>query len=217
MSGSISFCIRAYISRLENEELFTSSELRIFGNRTAIDQCIYRLVRKEIIKRVGHGIFLKPDRRGKFREVPDDEVIKKIAEVNGTRIVVHSTKEGKSYLSNGRNGSVMVNGRRIKIHKVCNRKLNLGESKAGSLLRELWFEGKIQSGTIWDDAEKIRRFKRLDASDREELRGSAPLLPDWLNKAINRKDFGRYLNKEDRLKRLSAIEAYRERQDYRKI
>ncbi len=200
MKGQIASCVRAYINRLECDELFTTNELLVFGNRAAVDQVLWRLTKLEYIKRIGNGVFLKCDRLGRFRNVSAEEAIKKKASVSGKRIVVHRTKEGIEFLTNGRPSTIVINGETYKLKKACNRKLNLGESKAGSLLRQFWFEGKIQAETIWQDGTKINRFQILNARDRDELREAAPLIPDWLNEVVNKKHFGRFLNKDEKTK-----------------
>lgn len=209
MRGTIASCVRAYIFRLEQEALFTTQELLVFGNRIAIDQCLWRLRIAGYIKKIGNGVHLKCDRYGNFRNVSTEEALKKRASVGGRKVVVHTSTSGVQFLTNGRSSTILINGEKIKLKKACNRKLNLGESKAGSLLRQFWFEGKIQSESIWEDSEKISRFQILQASDRDELHEAAPLIPDWLNTVVNKKHFGRFLNKEVRQERLKAIEKYR--------
>lgn len=215
MRGHIASCVRAYIFRLEMEALFTTQELLIFGNRRAVDQCLWRLRKAGYLKKIGNGLHLKCNKFGNFRQVTTEEAIKKRASVDGRKVVVHSTKDGKQFLINGRSSTVTVNGEKINLKQASRRKLKLGESKAGSLLRQFWMEGKIQAQSIWDDGEKISRFQYLGESDREELREAAPHIPNWLNEAVNKKYFGRFLDKKDRLKRLSAIQDARENQEIR--
>lgn len=205
MKGDIANCVKAYINRLDFEEIFATQDLLKYGHRTAVDQCLYVLCKTEYIKRISHGIFLKCDIRGRFRKVLTEEVLKKRAEAMGLKVVKHMNGNEVVYLINGKTRTIVINGERIELKRACNRKLNLGESRAGNLLRQFWFEGKIEALTIRDDPEKMARFWFLNEVDRDQLRQAAPFIPDWLNKAINENKFGSWIDDEARFKRLQAL------------
>jgi hypothetical protein len=206
MSGAISTCIRAHINRLDCNELFTTQDLLTYGNRGAVDQCLYRLTQSGYIKRLSLGVFLKCDKWGQFRDVSVEEVLKKKASTVGGTVVVQETDDGIRYLTNLSSSSVVVNGERITLIKTSNRKMSLGESKAASLLRRFWYEGKDKASTIYTDPKKFGPLKSLRRSEKEELRLAAPLIPDWLNQVVNRERFGNWPHKEeDRIRRLQAL------------
>ncbi|MDX2106425.1 MAG: hypothetical protein SFY67_08485 [Candidatus Melainabacteria bacterium] len=205
MKGEIANCVKAYINRLDFEALFATQELLKFGHRTAVDQCLYVLCKNEYIKRISHGIYLKCDKRGRFREPSTEEVLRRRAELMGLRVVKHMNGEEVVFLINGKTRTVVINGKTIELKRACNRKLNLGESRAGNLLRQFWFEGKIESLTIREDPNKMARLRHLNPVDRDELRQAATYIPDWLNKAINQNKFGSWIDDEARFKRLQAL------------
>lgn len=205
MKGDIASCVKAYINRLDFEELFTSQALLKFGHRTAVDQCLYILCKSEYIKRVSHGVYLKCDKRGNFRNVTTEEALKIKAEAMGLRIVKHVNEDEVIFLINGKTRSVTINGEKITLKKACNRKLNLGESRAGCLLRQFWYEGKIEARTIKEDPNKLARFWNLNEVDRDEIRQSAALIPNWLNIAVNAQKFGSWVDDDTRFRRLQAL------------
>ncbi len=197
MRGSISSCVTAHIYRLDFNQLFTTQELLKYGNRAAVDQRLYHLARIGYIKRIGSGIYLKCDAKGRFREVATYEAVKLRAEADGMIVVAQQTKDGIVFLINGRTRTILINGEKIKLKQASMRKLSLGESKAASLLRSFWDEGKNQACTINTDPEKYGLFRSLSVSDKEELRLAAGRIPDWLNKAVNSVRFGHWLRNKN--------------------
>jgi len=205
MKGDIASCVKAHINRLNFEDLFATQDLLKYGHRTGVDQCLYLLCKSEYIKRISHGVYLKCDARGKFRKVSTEEALKKRAEAMGLRVVKHSYANETIFLINGKTRDVIINGQKITLKKACNRKLNLGETKAGCLLRQFWYEGKTEARTIKENPAKLARFNTLNEVDRDEIRQASSLIPDWLNQAVNQQKFGNWINDEVRFKRLLAL------------
>ena len=205
MKGDIASCVKAHINRLNFEELFTSQDLLKFGHRAAVDQCLYLLCKNEYIKRISHGVYLKCDKRGKFRVVTTEEALRIRAEAMGLRIVKHVNGDEITFLINGKTRSVTINGEKITLKRACNRKLNLGESRAGCLLRQFWYEGKLEALSIKEDSKKLARFCRLNEIDRDEIRQCAALIPNWLNTAVNAQKFGTWIDDDARFIRLQAL------------
>ena len=77
--------IRRVINMMPEGTIFTTRDMLVFGMRTAVDQALCTLVRKERIRRLARGVFAKcDDYRTKFTEL---QIVKAKAHSFGRRII----------------------------------------------------------------------------------------------------------------------------------
>lgn len=198
-----------HISALSYDEPFTTRNLLTYGNRSAIDNCIFRMVEAGIIHRLTRGVFVKIKPNGSHTRFTQEEIATIKANSFGRKLHSHPFKKAKeiavrlgfikstekwikekdelktTYETSGPSSSFMYEGKRIYFKKTTRRKIQLGDSKAGQVIRALWYNGK-------DNAYVLRNFDAhrnamlgLFGWDREQIRRSSALMPAWLSDIIN--------------------------------
>jgi hypothetical protein len=178
--------IKRLISRLEPGALFTTRDCLCFGLRAAVDQALARLVKAQWIQRLARGVFLKPSPR--TREVSPLEIARAKAASFRKCIVEHaadialrlgligSGNQKPTFSTSGRSSSFRFGSIVIHFKGTSHRKIDLGDTPAGSAMRALWHLG-IDGCTFDVVSEVTRRFNHID---RQEVRQSWALLPAWL-------------------------------------
>jgi hypothetical protein len=51
--------ILSHIMQLRADSIFTTREVLQYGRRSAVDQCLYLLVKKNMIRRLASGVFIR--------------------------------------------------------------------------------------------------------------------------------------------------------------
>ena len=174
--------IKKFINSLEKGKIFSTRDVLIHGSRTAVDQCLCRLVKQEIIIRLARGLFMRHD----FDvSLPSTHVLALAkAKAFGKQIVSHNKELGGefSYLIGGRSSSFRTRDNQVIHFKATSpRKMYLGDSPVGLAIRNLWHQGKYLCDQYALEAVTLR-FNRLE---RQKLRQSAHIMPAWLNHLIN--------------------------------
>jgi hypothetical protein len=176
--------IRRQIFKAPKDHIFTTREFLAFGMRAAVDQALYRLVKRGLLKRIARGVFIKdgsPD--------PSIEQIAKIkARAFGKTIIKHCgiiahelkvltmDNPEAAFATSGRSTSFRVGSLKVNFKQISPRKMKLGDRTCGQALRALWYLGKnlCQPETIM---KATRYFTRLD---RQQVKVLAPFMPAWL-------------------------------------
>jgi hypothetical protein len=178
--------IKRLISRLEPGALFTTRDCLCFGLRASVDQALARLVKAQWIQRLARGVFLKPSPHP--RRVSPLEIARVKAAAFRKRIVEHAadvaqrlglTHSGNlepTFSTSGRSSSFHFGSTLIHFSGTSHRKIDLGDTPAGSTMRALWHLG-LDGCTPGVVSEATRWFNRLD---RQEVRQSWALMPAWL-------------------------------------
>jgi hypothetical protein len=178
--------IKRHISCLPAGALFTTRDCLCFGLRAAVDQALARLVKAQCIERLARGIFLKPS--SQRRVVSALEIASVKAAAFRKRIVEHaadvaqrlglirSGNQEPTFATSGRSSSFRFRSTVIHFKGTGPRKIDLGDSRAGSTIRALWHLG--QAACTPAVVSKVTLlFNRID---RQEVRQSGALMPAWL-------------------------------------
>ena len=198
--------ILEHIYELDFSAIFTTRDVLQYGTRTAVDQCLSRLVRSHFIVRLARGVFTRdPNIKVTIEEIA---TIKAVA--FGRKILDHATKillelkarkpfdtKQKQYSDDGTEilnskckyspaNSFAIDGHSsrfqsvlgpVEFHGIAPRKAKLSESKAGRRMYGLWYFGD-------DDriATAVKTACRdLNRKDRIDLRRASALMPAWLH------------------------------------
>jgi hypothetical protein len=179
--------IRRFIFSLPKGKIFTTRECLIYGLRGAVDQALYRLVKKEVIFRLARGIFVRNQEL--IPEFTPFDIAKIKAKAFGKEIITHTSQlaqklgmDNQPYLdhvfaTNGDSSSFRFGEITIHMKHAGPRNLKLGDSKAGQTARFLWDLGK---GNVHIDIIK-KTVDLFPRSDREELRMAQVYMPAWLS------------------------------------
>lgn len=201
--------IRRHLRGLEVDEPFTTRDLLNYGNRSAIDDCIYRLIQENAIHRIARGVFVRTRPNGSYPWFTEREVAEIKANSFGRKLQTHPFKKAKeiairlgmiklgqkwigecnkldsTYEISGPSSSFMYQGKRIYFKKTTRRKIQLGDSKAGLVMRALWYNGFDNRFEVWGQDRQRIAYDGLYAGDRREIHQSSALIPAWLSDILN--------------------------------
>ncbi len=176
--------IRRHIYGLAPGEIFTTRHCLSYGRRSAVDQALARLVKQGLIIRLARGVFV---REGCPRPSALAVASAK-ARAFGKQLAVHahnlacelgltgSASDGSTFAVPGSSSSFKFGALTVNFRRTAPRKLALGSSRAGQVLRALWQLGEAAV----DGQCLMTAAMALSRSDRQEVRLSAGLLPAWL-------------------------------------
>ncbi len=176
--------IRRHIFRLPLGRIFTTRQLLSYGRRAAVDQATARLVRQKIIVRLARGVFVREG-----SPIPSVFAVARAkARSFGKRVRLHPRSLASelglglkppaqpTFAVAASSSSFQFGSLQIHLKKTAPRKLSLGDSPAGRVLRALWHLGR----TSIDPGCLEKATAALGRSDRLQIRQAAPLLPAWL-------------------------------------
>lgn len=184
------------ISRYSYTQIFTTREMLHLGSRESVDKALSRLVEWKCIERISPGVFRKFKYKNKPAS-PTQVAAVKAASFGRSIATMGSIEEQKNiprlkvrtksnrdlpqifFAIKGRTSSFVFGKIRIVLKGVASRKLALGESYFGRILRLAWLDG-IQN------SEKLSRFLFVVApplTHQESTHSSRfpPFLPWWIN------------------------------------
>ncbi len=184
--------IRRHIAAAHPSAILTTREMQYCGSRSAVDQELSRLVRVGELIRLTNGVFVRHDHPQPF--MAPVEIIRSKATAFGKQIVldgaealaqlnfVETPKDKLSFSSTGSTTELTLHlhGMRVQVKGVSARKLQLGDSAPGTLLRSLWQTGKRNCSS-----DLVRSaMQLLNRSEKESIWNLIFLLPAWLKHMI---------------------------------
>jgi len=139
--GAISM-IRRYITLLPEGKIFSTQDVLQFGMRAAVDQALSRLCKREQIRRLARGVFVKEE--GSASEYSDMEIARVKAESFGRTIatfispvanpfseVAGNIPNTCTFLVNGHSSKFRIGDKTIYLKSVSPRKLQLASNGVG--------------------------------------------------------------------------------------
>ncbi|MCW5821801.1 MAG: hypothetical protein KIT34_03305 [Cyanobacteria bacterium TGS_CYA1] len=209
MQHGVTKMIRRHLRTLEIDEPFTTRDLLNYGNRSAIDDCIYRLIQEGTLHRITRGVFVKRRDNGSHPVFTQREVAEIKAGSFGRKLQTHPFKKAKeiairlglirpgqkwigecekletTYEISGPSSSFMYLGKRIYFKKTTRRKIQLGDSRAGLVMRAIWYNGFWNRFAVWGFDAQRKAYQGLYGRDRDEIHQSSRLMPAWLSDILN--------------------------------
>lgn len=183
-------CIKRHINNLPDGVLFTTRDFLSYGKRSAVDQALYRLVKSERIRRVVRGVFIKPDAGRPPVSATEVAIVK--ARSFGRRIIKHcadvafniglisEVSHEPTFATDGSSSSFRFRETTIHFKGIGPRKMILGDSRSGWVLRSLIY---LRKNSV--NAETIRKAALvLNRTSRKEVRLSGHMMPSWLSRRI---------------------------------
>jgi Family of unknown function (DUF6088) len=184
--------IKRHILELPKGMIFSTREMLNYGKRSAVDQCLYRLVKMGRIIRLTWGMFMKDD---SSRELPSPlTVAMEKARAFGRRIsqdavdaakilaLVNEGNKNITYATDGHSTSFKYGQSIIHLRGLCARKMSLGDDPVGLAIKALWQLGRKHCGqnTL---AIATRNFTR---QDRLQFNKSCGIMPAWMTNLFKR-------------------------------
>jgi len=193
---SIEDKIEKSIKSKQRGVLLFADDFIVYGSSDAIRQALVRLVRKNVIKRVAQGIYVRPVISEYIGEVlpTAEEVAQGIAKRDKIKIVptgIHAlNKLGLStqiplklvYLTDGAPREIKIGKRTIKLKKTTPKNL-LAKGKISSLVIQALREIRQKEATIELELKIIEWLKK---EERKNLEHDIPLAPVWIRKIMQK-------------------------------
>ncbi len=178
-----------FISALPTDAWFSTQQLLNLGNREAIDQCLYRLVKCGYLTRIAWGVFTLRTSKQIFEPLAvamfKAKIFKKNVSTHGLDIarrlgLIKENQDQQRFSVHGVSSSFQSKKREISLKSHSPRKIELGNSRIGEIISALWFLGEKSC------ADSAVQFAVRTLSDNEikELSQSAHRMPGWLTKKV---------------------------------
>ena len=192
---SISKEISKKIKGLRRGKPFRSTVFLELGNRAAVDQALWRLVKAGEIKRIKRGLFVKPERNAYVGEVLPgaEEVAKFLARQSGSKVGISGADAARRFgfttqvssqsvfLTDGPSQKYRLGNEEVRLKHVAPRKVALAGSPAGEALRALWYLGSNEVTP--------RTFERIEGRlPKEEFSSlvkKREIMPGWMRSALS--------------------------------
>lgn len=183
--------VRKYVEALEAGQLFSTREVLRGGKRGAVDQALYRLIKKNVIVRVVRGLFQK--QRDRSAPKPSiREVAEAKAKAFGKQLWTHGLEAAQKFgiqqlrrtannayvfATDGASSSFRYGKTRIILLHVAPRKLRFKDTVPGLIIRAFCstsrFAATAQTVAVAVDPMKLK--------DKLILRDSIAWMPQWLS------------------------------------
>lgn len=184
--------VKEQIKALPIGKPFSTVDLPSFGSPENIRKILSRLVQTGEIKRVTHGIFIKPKTSMYVGEVLPSlyEVAQAIAKNTGEKIAIHGAEAARRlrlttqvpmqtiFSTSGPSRTIRVGNREIKLQHVSSRKLIASSTTRGDVISALWYLGKekVSQATI----QVIKQ--QLNEEEFNSVLQELPKMPAWMAK-----------------------------------
>ena len=167
--------IRQAIADKSQGAVFSSTDFLSVGNRAAVDQTLYRLMRSGAISRAARGLYAVAG-----QSVKAQTIATAIAHKTGESVGFVSVEGRRDLLvvpTSGQSRTVKVAEHTVQFRRMSQRKVKLAASPKGRVLLELWTRGMKNLTTI--------EIKRATGGWMEkDINSYATLIPAWLCTAI---------------------------------
>lgn len=169
---------------------FTPKAFSDLGARPAVGMALSRLTKKGVIQRIGHGLYLYPEKHPTLGNLsPSPEAISKaIASGDKVRLVPTGAYAANrlglteqvpakiTFLTDGLSRTVKVGKRTIELKQTAPRNLGPKRESTALVIQALRYMGK---GAI--DSKSINSLKnRLSKEDRSALMKDLSYAPEWM-------------------------------------
>jgi len=192
--------IRTQIENIPIGEPFTSTRLRLLGQRAAVDQTLSRLVKKGEITRIARGVFVRPKTSKYVGQVMPEpaKVAQAIASAHGETLQVHGAEAARllglttqmpmqsMFYTSGPGRKMKIGNLHLVFKHAPPRKLALAGQSSGLALTALWYLGKAQ--VTPRVIENIRQ--KLSPQAFQQLKTEARSMPGWMADALRRHELG---------------------------
>lgn len=181
--------VNKFVFSLQDGALFSTRDLLNYGKRGAVDQAIYRLIKKDVIVRVVRGLFMK---NGGFGRMPDIfEIAKAKGQAFGRQVWTGGREAGSKigaavsapnernmsvFATDGATTSFKYGSHKIVLQRTSQRKIQHKDEIAGLIIRGLWSLGRV-AVTAHTIAQTIGQLGRRE---KVLLRNTIALMPQWL-------------------------------------
>lgn len=179
--------IVTHIANLDPDTIFATAVFLNYGTRNAVDQALFRLVKRGALCRVARGVFTLPSRKTEIFEVAlcKANAFKKQIAMHGLDLArqmgfIADGHAVPTFVTSGATSSFFVGQQVVRFQGVSKKKMALPDNNAGNLLRALWaIDCEIPAPAL------TKAISDLTQKHRLQLLNSAHLIPGWLQTRIS--------------------------------
>lgn len=187
--------VRHHMAQLAEGAIFTTRALLCYGlKRASLDQALSRMVKRQEIQRLALGVF----RKYCWKDVAlpsADEIARAKAAAYRKDLATHGADaahhlklipEGNSettFATDGRSSSFGTVSGRVHLKQVSPRKLFLGDTPVGLLIRAIVYIGKHNIDWSLLDA-NLSLVAGFGREERQQFRRCANLAPAWVSDVL---------------------------------
>lgn len=187
--------IRRHMAQLSEGSIFTTRELLRYGlKRASLDQALSRMVKRQELQRLALGVFRKYS--WNHTELPSSaEICRAKAAAYKKELATHGADAAHqlklkpagnaetTFATDGRSSSFHTVSGRVHLRQVSPRKLFLGDTRVGLLIRAIVFIGK--HSIDWPSLNEILCLKNgFGREERQQFRRCADLAPAWVSDVL---------------------------------
>ncbi len=189
--GELATTVLRHAKKLPEGGIVSSKEFLHLGTRANVDQVLSRLARKELLLRIGRGMYTRPVKsRFGIRPPSSRAVIKAISQRTGETIVpsgaVAANALGLStqipmrelFLTSGPSRSIKLGRRQVELRHAPQWQVRTGV--AGAALRALLSLGENVSAATMNQL-----WAGLTPGEQKQLKASVGLAPVWLATTVS--------------------------------
>jgi hypothetical protein len=187
--------VRRHMAQLPQGSIFTTRELLRYGiKRASLDQALSRMVKRQEIERLALGVFRKYS--WTHREPPSAaEIARAKAAAYKKELVMHgadaahqlkllpSGNAETTFATDGRSSSFRTVSGPVHLKQVSPRKLYLGDTPVGLLIRAIVFIGKHAIDLSLLNTTLSLEFG-YGREERRQMRRCADLAPAWVSDVL---------------------------------
>jgi Family of unknown function (DUF6088) len=183
-------CTSAFIKRhifsLPKGIIFSTRQMLNYGRRSAVDQCLYRLVKTGRIIRLAWGLFMVDDPNVTMpssRQVATEkarafskQILTDAVDAAQHLGLIKLGNSKTTYAIQGHSSQFKYGETTIHFKGICQRKIALGDQPVGLAIKALWQYGKTHCHQI----DMIGTTAQLNRPQHLEFRQSCQLMPVWM-------------------------------------
>lgn len=176
--------------------VFTPRDFLDLGSRAAVDQALSRLVKKEVLKRAGRGVYSYPKQSGWLGELsPAPIAVAEAMARRGSQKLMPSGALAANllglsdqvparmvYLTDGPSRKAMLGKLPVVLRRSTPARLATAGRVSGDVAQALRFLRKEQV----DDEVIVKLRKRLGKEHKEQLLRDIPLVPAWVGEIFRK-------------------------------
>ena len=178
--------IKRHILELPKGMIFSTREMLNYGRRSAVDQCLYRLVKMGRIVRLAWGIFMKDDAdiatptpmsvANEKAKAFGRYLVKETLGATQLRTLTDHRTKTISYAIQGHSSSFKYGAITIQFRGTCARKMLLAEDAVGMAIKTLWRLGV----DACDHEALAKATAEFTRQERLQFKRSCHLMPEWI-------------------------------------
>ena len=188
---SVTHAVMAEANQLHEGAVISAKGLLHLGARSAVDQALARLAKKNELMRAGHGLYVRPIKTKFGVRAPTPEaVVQEIAKSHAELVSKHGAAEANAlglttqvpiksvFLTTGKSRKLKLGSESVELQNAPSWLVQ--PTRAGEAIRALYWIGQPRVGKALATLKHNLPSEAID-----QMVALRPVLPEWLSKSIS--------------------------------